>query len=48
MKHRTINWIAAVACLACGIEYTVTSGPLSAIATLVILGLVNLGFILLR
>jgi hypothetical protein len=46
MKHRTVNWIAAVACFVCGIEYTVNGRPLNAIAVLVILGLVNLAFIL--
>jgi hypothetical protein len=40
--------IAAGACLACAIGYTVTGKPLSAIATLVVLGLVNLAFILAR
>jgi hypothetical protein len=48
MKHRTFNWIAAVACLGCGIGYTVEGRPLNAIAMLVILGLVNLAFILAR
>jgi hypothetical protein len=46
MKHRTVNWIAAVACLACGVGYTMNGKPLNAIAMLVILGLVNLAFIL--
>jgi hypothetical protein len=48
MKRRTVNFVAAGACLACGIAYTVTGRPLSAIATLVVLGLANLAFIFAR
>ena len=48
MRHYTINLIAAGACLACGILYTVTNRPLAAVVLLVVLGLANLAFILVR
>jgi hypothetical protein len=49
MRHyRIINLIAGGACLACGIAYTLADRPLTTIATLVILGIVNLAFILVR
>jgi hypothetical protein len=48
MRYRTINLIAASACLCCGIAYTVTNRPLTSIAVLVVLGLANLAFILAR
>jgi hypothetical protein len=48
MRRHTINWIAASACLACALAYTVANKPLIAIATLVVLGLANLAFILVR
>ena len=48
MRHCTINLIAAGACLACGVLYTVTNRPLAAVALLVVLGLANLAFILVR
>jgi hypothetical protein len=48
MRLRAINWIAAFACLSCAIGYTITNKPVSAIATLVVLGLANLAFILVR
>jgi hypothetical protein len=46
MRSRTFNLVVAGACLACGIAYSVTGGPMTAIATLVALGLANLAFIL--
>lgn len=48
MKRCTINLIAAGACLACGIAYTMTNRPVTAIAMLVVVGLVNLAFVLSR
>ena len=48
MKHCTINLIAAGVCLACGIAYTLADRPLTTIATLVVLGIANLVFILAR
>ena len=48
MRHGTINLIAACGCLACGIAYTVANRPVTAIATLVVLGIGNLLFILVR
>jgi hypothetical protein len=48
MRLRAINWIAAFACLSCAIAYTITNRPVSTIATLVVLGLANLAFILAR
>jgi L-arabinose isomerase len=48
MRHHAINWIAAGACLACAIAYTVTNRPVTTIATLVVLGVVNLAFIIVR
>ena len=48
MKRGTINLIAAGGCLACGIAYTIAGRPITAIAVLVLLGLVNLAFILVR
>ena len=44
MKCGTINLIAAGACLACGIAFTVANRPVEMIAMLVVLGLVNLAF----
>ena len=48
MRNRTANLIAAGACLVCGVFYTVTNRKLAAEATLVVLGLANLAFILVR
>jgi hypothetical protein len=48
MRRYTINLIAACACLACGIAFTVTNRPVTTIATLVVLGIGNLLFILVR
>ena len=48
MKNRAINLIAASACLCCGIAYTVANRPLTSIAILVVLGLANLAFMLVR
>jgi hypothetical protein len=48
MKCRYINLIAACVCLCFGIAYTVTNRPITTIVTLVVLGLVNLAFILAR
>ncbi len=48
MKHCAINLIAAGACLVCGVLYTATNQPLAAVALLVVLGLANLAFILVR
>ena len=48
MKCHNVNLIAASACLACGIFYTVANRPIAGIATLVVIGLANLAFILGR
>ena len=48
MKCSTINLIAAGACLVCGIAYTVTGLPITAVTVLVVFGLVNLAFVLAR
>ena len=48
MKNCITNLVAAGACLACGIFCTVTNRPLAAVALLVVLGLANLAFILVR
>jgi hypothetical protein len=48
MKSCHINLIAACACLACGIVYTAANRPVAAIATVVVIGLANLAFILGR
>jgi len=48
MRYSTANLIAAGACLVCGIAFTVTGRPVTAIATLAVLGLVNLAITLAR
>jgi len=48
MRRGTVNLIAAGACLVSGIGFTVTGRPVTAIATLAILGLVNLAITLAR
>jgi len=48
MKCGKINLIAAGACLACGIAYTVADRPVTTIAFVVVIGLANLAFILGR
>jgi hypothetical protein len=48
MKCSNLNLIAAGACLACGIAYSAADRPLTSIATLVVIGLANLAFILGR
>jgi hypothetical protein len=48
MKCGNINLIAACACLACGIAYTIGDRPVTTIATVVVIGLANLAFILGR
>ena len=48
MRNCTPNLIAAGACLVCGVLYTATNRPLAAVVTLVVLGLANLAFILVR
>jgi hypothetical protein len=48
MKCSNINLIAACACLACGIAYTAANRPVTSIATVVVIGLANLAFILGR
>ena len=48
MRNCTTNLIAASACLVCGAVYTATNRPLAAVALLVVLGLANLAFILVR
>ena len=48
MKHCATNLIAAGACLACGVLYRATNRPLAAVVLLVVLGLANLAFILVR
>ncbi len=47
MRNCTTNLIATGACLVCGVLYTTTNRPL-AVALLVVLGLANLAFILVR
>jgi len=47
-RRRAINWIAAVGCFACAVAYTVTNRPLGTIVTLIVLGVVNLAFIIAR
>ena len=48
MKCHNVNLIAAGACLACGIAYTAADRSVTIIATLVVIGLANLAFILGR
>ena len=48
MKCGNINLIAAGACLACGIAYTVADRPVTTIVTIAVIGLANLAFILGR
>jgi len=48
MKSRNINLIAGFACLVCGVAYTMAGKPPGAVVTLVIVGLANLGFVLVR
>jgi hypothetical protein len=48
MKCHNINLIAAGACLIGGIAYTAADRPVTAIATIVVIGLANLAFILGR
>jgi hypothetical protein len=48
MKHCATDLIAAGARLVCGVLYTATNRPLAAVALLVVLGLANLAFILVR
>jgi hypothetical protein len=48
MKCCNVNLVAAGACLVCGIVYTVIEKPLLTIATIVVVGLVNLAFVLAR
>ena len=48
MRRHIINLIAASACLACALAYTVANKPLVTIETLVVLGLANLALILVR
>jgi hypothetical protein len=45
MKCRVFNLAAGFACLVCAIVYTVGKGPLAPIASVVLLGVVNLIFI---
>ena len=48
MKCRNFNLIAAFACLVCGVVYTIADKPPGAVVTFVIVGLANLGFVLVR
>jgi len=48
MRDCTTNLIAASACLVCGVFYTATNRPLAAVVLLVVLGLANLAFVLVR
>lgn len=48
MRYRTLNLIAACACLACAIAYTAKHGSLVEIATCVALGIANIGFMLVE
>jgi hypothetical protein len=48
MKRCSINLIAAGACLACGVAYTIANRPMTTIATRVVIGLANLAFVLAR
>lgn len=45
-RRRAINWVAAVGCFALAIAYTFTNRPLGTIITLIVLGVVNLAFII--
>jgi hypothetical protein len=47
-RRRAINWIAAIGCFACAAAYTVASKPLDTIVVLIVLGLVNLAFLIAR
>ena len=46
--RRAINWIAAIGCFVCAGAYTVANRPLGTIVTLIVLGVVNLAFIIAR
>lgn len=48
MRYRTINLIAAGGCFACGIAFTLMHRPVATIATLVVLGVANLAFLVAR
>jgi hypothetical protein len=48
MKFRNINLLAALACFVCAVGYTVAGKPPSTVVTLVLLGLANIGFVLVR
>lgn len=48
MRLHWINWIAAFGCLVSAIAFTVASKPIGEIMVFVLLGIGNVGFILLR
>ena len=48
MKLHWINWIAAFGCLVSAIAFTVMDKSTDKIAVLALLGIVNVGFILLH
>jgi hypothetical protein len=48
MKRCSVNLIAAGACLACGVAYTIAYRPTTTIVTFVVVGLANLAFVLAR
>jgi len=48
MKSGNINLVAGLACLVCGLAYTMADKSPGAVVTLVFLGLANLGFVLVR
>ena len=48
MGFHWINWIAAFACLVSAIGFTVAGKPMDKIVVFVLLGIANVGFILVR
>ena len=48
MKLHWINWVAAGGCLVTAIAFTVADKSMDKIAVLAVLGIANVGFILLR
>jgi len=48
MKLHWINWVAAAGCLVTAIAFTVADKSMDKIAVLTVLGIANVGFILLR
>ena len=48
MRFHWINWIAAFGCLVSAIALTVAGKPMDKIVVFVLLGIANVGFIVLR